>query len=188
MTPTTGNSHLFFSETNTIAYLSSGKDKEETSSGRSQGSPHNSNDDFNTSDDEHLTKYVSLKVPENAEDSTSTSSDSDTIIMSEQEMPVDPDSDDMNVQQPQPSKKCTVGHPNGRTKPPAHDFKLPTSIQYKNIRRDHIDEECQRLGIFHKCWGPLNLQQTSHPSVRDFNDDTVIPDEQNIPEWCIMCP
>ena len=72
--------------------MSSGEDEEETSSGRSQGSPDDSDNDFNTFDDEPLTKYVSPKVPENAEDSTSTSSDSDTIIMSKQEMPVDPDS------------------------------------------------------------------------------------------------
>ena len=88
----------------------------------------------------------------------------------------------------QPPKKHKVGCPKGRAKPPACDFTLPTSIQYKNVRRDHVDEECQRLGIFYKRWVPLNPQQTSHPSVRDFNDDTMIPDEQNIPEWCIMCP
>ena len=108
--------------------------------------------------------------------------------MSEQEMPVDPDSDDIHVQQPQPLKKCKVGHLKGRAKPPARDFTLPTSIQYKNVRRDCVDEECQRLGIFYKHWVPLNPQQRLHPSVRDFNDDTIIPDEQNVPEWCIICP
>ena len=122
-----------FSETNNIAYLSSGKEKEETSSGRSQGSPDDSDDDFNTSDDEPLSKYVSQKVPENAEDTALMSSDSDTIIMFGQEMPVDLDSDNMNVQQP--PKKCKVGCPKGRAKPPACDFTLPTSIQYKNVRR-----------------------------------------------------
>ena len=63
----------------------------------------------------------------------------------------------------------------------------PHLFSTKNVRRDCVDEEYQRLGIFYKCWVPLNQQQTSHPSVCDFNDDTVIPDEQNIPEWCIMC-
>ena len=106
--------------------------------------------------------------------------------MSEQELPVEPDSDGMNVERP--PKKCKVGRPKGRAKPPACDFTLPTSIQFKNVRRDCIDEECQRLGIYYKHWVPLNPQQISHPSVRDFNDDTVIPDEQNIPGWCILCP
>ena len=133
-----------------------------------------------------LSKYVSAKVTEDAEEAGLTSSDSDTIIMSEKKMPVDPESDDMNVEQP--PKKCKVGWPKGRAKPPARDFTLPTSIQFKNVRRDRVDEECQRLGIYYKCWVPLNPQQISHPSVCDFNDDTVIPAEQDIPGRCILCP
>ena len=166
--------------------MSSDKEKQETLSGRSQGSPQNSNKDFNTSDDEPLSKYVSPTVNENDEEAGSTSSDSDTIIMSEHEMPVDLDSDVMNVEQP--PKKHKVGRPKGRAKPPAHDFILSTSIQFKNVRRDRIDKECQRLGIYYRRWVPLNPQQISHPSVRDFNDNTVIPDEQDIPGWCILCP
>ena len=164
----------------------SDEEKQETSSGRSQGSPQNSDDDFNTSDDEPLSKYVSPTVNENDEEAGSTSSDSETIIMSEHKMPVDPDSDAMNVEGP--PKKCKVGRPKGRAKPPACDFTLPTSIQFKNIRRDHVDEECQRLGIYYRRWVSLNPQQISHPSVHDFNDDTIIPDEQDIPSWCILAP
>ena len=175
-----------FSDTNTIAYLSSDEDKQETLSGRSQGSPQDSDKDFNISDDEPLLKYVSPTVNENDEEAGSTSSDSDTIIMSKHKMPVDPDSDAMNVEWP--PKKHKVGRPKGRAKPLACDFTLQTSIQFKNIRRDHVDEECQRLGIYYRCWVPLNPQQISYPSVRDFSDDTVIPDEQNIPSWCILCP
>ena len=185
-----------FSETNTIAYLSSDEEKQETSSGRSQGSPEDSEEDFNTSDDEPLSKYVSPKVNVNDEEAGSTpsdsdeagltSSDSDTVIMSEHKMPLDPDSDGMNVERP--PKKRKVGRPKGKAKPPAHDFTLPTSIQFKNVRRDRIDEECQRLGIYYRRWVPLNPQQISHPSVHDFNDDTVIPNEQDIPGWCILCP
>ena len=120
--------------------MSSIEEKDQTSSGRSQGTPDNSNDDFNTSDDEPLSKYISPKVSENVDEAGSTSSDSDTIIMPEQEIPMDPDSDDMNVQEP--PKKHKVGCPKGRAKPPARDFTLPTSIQHKNIRRDCVDEEC----------------------------------------------
>ena len=69
--------------------MSSDKEKQETSSGRSQDSPQDSDDDFNTSDDEPLSKYVSPKVTEDDEEAGLTSSDSDTIIMSEHEMPVD---------------------------------------------------------------------------------------------------
>ena len=39
-----------------------------------------------------------------------------------------------------------------------------------------------------KKWKPLNPKQKSHPSVRDIDDSTVIPDEQEVPEWCILCP
>ena len=166
--------------------MSSDKEKQETSSGRSQGSCQESDDNFNTSDDEPLSKYVSQNVNESDEERGSTSSGSDTIIMSEQEIPLDPDSDAMNVECP--PRKHKVGRPKGRAKPPACDFTLPTSIQFKNIRQDRVDEECQRLGTYYRCWVPLNPQQVSHPSVHDFNDDTVIPDEQDIPEWCILCP
>ena len=166
--------------------MSSDEEKHKTSSGRSQGSRQDSNNDFNTSDDELLSKYVSQNINESDEEAGSTSSDSDTIIMSEQEMPLDPDSDAMNVEHP--PRKQKVGRPKGRAKPPARDFTLPTSIQFKNVRRDRVDEECQRLGIYYRCWVPLNPQQVSHPSVHDFNDDTVILDEQDIPEWCILCP
>ena len=44
-----------------------------------------------------------------------------------------------------------------------------------------------RLGIIYKKWKPLNLRQSSHPSVRDIDDGTVIPDKQDVPEWCILC-
>ena len=148
------------------------------------------------SDDEPLSKYVSPKVNKNDEEAGltssdsdeegSTSSDSDTVIMSEHEMPLDPDSDGMNVECP--PKKCKVGRPKGKAKPPACDFTLPTSIQFKNVRRDRVDEECQRLGIYYRHWVLLNPQQISHPSVCDFNNDTIIPDEQDIPGWCILCP
>ena len=166
--------------------MSSDEEKQETSSGRSQGSRQDSDDDFNTSDDEPLSKYVSGNINESDEDGGSTLSDSDTIIISEQEMSLDPDSDVMDVECP--PRKHKVGRPRGSAKPPAHDFTLPTSIQFKNVTRDRVDEECKRLGIYYERWVPLNPEQVSHPSVRDFNDDTVIPDEQDIPEWCILCP
>ena len=29
---------------------------------------------------------------------------------------------------------------------------------------------------------------TSHVSVRDLNDDTIIPEQQEMPGWCMICP
>ena len=71
--------------------MSSDEEKQETLSGRSQGSLQDSDEDFNTSDDEPLSKYVSPKVNENDEESGLTSSD--------------PDSDGMNVEQPPKNAK-----------------------------------------------------------------------------------
>ena len=61
-------------------------------------------------------------------------------------------------------------------------------VVQRHVRRDRVDEECTRLGIVYKKWQPLNPKQKSHPSVRDIDDSTVIPDEQEVPEWCILCP
>ena len=61
-------------------------------------------------------------------------------------------------------------------------------VVQRHVRRDRVDEECARLGIVYKKWKPLNPKQKSHPSVRDIDDSTVIPDEQEVPEWCILCP
>ena len=80
------------------------------------------------------------------------------------------------------------GKPKGKAKPPTRDFSKPTSILQKNVCRDLVDEECQCLGIIYCRWVPLNPEQTSHPSVCDFDDDTVLPEQQEVPQWCIMCP
>ena len=85
-------------------------------------------------------------------------------------------------------KKCKRGRPRCPAKAPHRDFTRPTSIAQHNVRRDRIDEECERLGIYYKKWVPLNPDQTSHYSVRDYNDDTKVPEEQEVGEWCIMCP
>ena len=69
-----------------------------------------------------------------------------------------------------------------------HDFMQPTSIAQQNIRRDHIDEECEKFGIYYKKWAPLNPEQTTHCSVKDYEDNTKVPEEQELGKWCIMCP
>ena len=61
-------------------------------------------------------------------------------------------------------------------------------VVQRHVRHDRVNEECACLGIVYKKWKPLNPRQSSHPSVRDIDDSTVIPDEQDVPEWCILCP
>ena len=58
----------------------------------------------------------------------------------------------------------------------------------RNVRRDRVDEECTRLGIVYRQWKPLNPDQESHPSIMFFNEETIVPEEQKIPDWCILCP
>ena len=86
------------------------------------------------------------------------------------------------------TKRRGVGRPKGHAKAPKCDFSRPQSIWQHKVHRDRVDEECERLGIYYKIWRPLNPEQTSHISVRDVNDDTIIPEEQEIPQWCILCP
>ena len=161
-----------------------------TSSGKSGESSNEEEDGFSSSDNIPLTNLLSgTKVQSDSDsdsDNSGSSSDASTIILPSQPLPSEPDDLDMQVQSPK--KKRKIGRPKGRAKPPKRDFSRPTSILHKNVRRDMVDEECERLGIYYKRWVPLNPQQTNHPSVRDVDDDTVIPQEQDIPEWCIMCP
>ena len=82
----------------------------------------------------------------------------------------------------------TVGRPRGKVKPPSRDFLHPTSIRQHKVRCDRVDEECERLGIVYKIWQPLNPDQTFHITVRHGEDATEIPPEQEIPEYCIICP
>ena len=86
------------------------------------------------------------------------------------------------------SLKKRVGRPKGPAKPPKRDFSRPASIRQHKVRRDRVDEECERRGIYYKIWQPLNPDQTSHITVCDCADNTEIPEEQEILQWCIICP
>ena len=81
----------------------------------------------------------------------------------------------------QPPYKCYMGQPEGKAKPHTGDFSTPGSILQKNVRRNRVDEECIRLNIVYKKWKLLNPNQKSHVTIRDFNDATEVPDEQEIP-------
>ena len=61
-------------------------------------------------------------------------------------------------------------------------------IVQRHVRRDRVDEECAHQGIVYKKWEPLDPEQDSHASVMDATDTTIIPDKQDIPSWCILCP
>ena len=190
-----------FSDTPTVRFLSSdgevsSSDKESrkssdrgTSSGKSAPSS-NEEDGFSSDDNLPLSNLVSAAKAQSEKDSDSdnseSTSDASTIILPSRAPPSEPDESNMEVDNP--IKKRKVGRPKGRTKPPRRDFSRPTSILHKNVCRDMVDEECERLGIYYKRWTPLNPEQTSHPSVRELDDDTVVPEEQEIPKWCIMCP
>ena len=98
---------------------------------------------------------------------------------------------DMEVPVPSTSDTGTVwrhGRPRGKAKPHTGDFTAPQSILQKNVRRDRVDEECIRLNIVYKRWRPLNPNQKMHLTVRDVEDSTEIPEEQEIPQWCVLCP
>ena len=166
----------------TVAYLSS----DDSSSGKSTKTPGptaaSDSDELDSDDSDNLPivhyHKIAKKLDTSSESSSWDSSDSEPL---------------------QKYKRDTGGSSNGTKKEvlislramlklPNHDFSRPKSIHQHKVRRDRVDEECERLGIYYKIWQPLNPQQTSHISVCDVNDNTVIPEEQEIPQWCILCP
>ena len=126
-------------------------------------------DDFDSSDQEPLSKYVvkhfgspefeSEPIPITPGQPTSTS----------------------NEQQKR-------GRPRGCAKPKSKEYFTGFNIVQWHVCRDRVDEECAERGIVYKRWEPLDPNQDSHPSVMDVADSTIIPDAQHIPEWCILCP
>ena len=165
----------------TVAYLSS----DGTSSGKStktakeKSSAAPDSSDWDSSDEEPLIKYT---IPSKDTDSSTESSSSSS------------EEDDKRRKRSKKrkananSERCSVGRPRGRAKPPSCDFSKPTSIRQHKVGRDRVDEECARLGIVYKVWWPLNPEQTCHIAVRPLDDPTEIPPEQEIPQYCILCP
>ena len=145
----------------TVAYLSSGG----TSSGKSHGSSSSESDSFVSSDDEPLSKYKKQQV------------DKDNADIPSQEVATEP-----------PTTIRKRGRPKGPAKAPKRQSAKPTSVSHQNVRRDMIDEECARLGIYYRRWKPMNPEQTSHISVRELFDETEVPKEQELGKWCLLCP
>ena len=129
-----------------------------------------SSDNYDSSDDEPLSKYVVKRSmsPEFDNDNITTQSNS--------------------KHSKKPSDDRRRGRPKGRAKPKNESYLSGFKIVQRHVRRDRVDEECALKGIVYKKWEPLHPDQDSHPSVRDINDETIIPDEQEIPQWCILCP
>ena len=160
----------------TVAYLSS----DGTSSGKStKTAKEKSSAAPDSSDEEPLIKYT---IPSKDTDSSTESSSSSS------------EEDDKHRKYSKKrkananSERRSMGRPRGRAKPPSCDFSKPTSIRQHKVRRDCVDEECARLGIVYKVWWPLNPDQTCHITVRPLDDPTEIPPEQEIPQYCILCP
>ena len=130
-------------------------------------------ENFDSSDEEPLSKYVVKRSnsPEfdNNSDNQATSSSLPTNASAA-------------------STERRRGRPKGRAKPKTDKYMSQFRVVQRHVRRDRIDEECASKGIVYKKWEPLDPDQESHPSVRDVNDETIVPEEQNIPDWCILCP
>ena len=80
------------------------------------------------------------------------------------------------------------GRPRGQAKPKTEQYMLEFKIMQRHVRCDRVDEECACQGIVYKKWEPLHPDQDSHTSVMDATDTTIIPEDQEIPSWCILCP
>ena len=80
------------------------------------------------------------------------------------------------------------GRPRGKVQPRKQFQTAGFNKSQRNVRRESVDEECARLGIVYRRWKPLNPNQESHPSIMFYDDDTVVPEEQKVPDWCILCP
>ena len=126
-------------------------------------------DDFDSSDEEPLSKYVVVKYSGSPE-------------LEPEPIPVTPG---QPVSTSNEQRKR--GRPRGRAKPRSKEYFSGFNIVQQHVRRDRVDEEYAERGIIYKKWEPLDPNQDSHPSVMDVADSTVIPDAQDIPEWCIFC-
>ena len=129
-----------------------------------------SSEEYESSDEEPLSKYVVKR-------SLSPDFDNDTETPGTGKKSRKGDSHDRRR-----------GRPRGRAKPKSDSYMSEFRIVQRHVRRDRVDEECTSKGIVYKHWEPLDPDLDSHPSVRDVDDETIIPEQQNIPNWCIMCP
>ena len=129
-------------------------------------------DNYDSSDDEPLAKYVKRSNSPEFDNNTDNQGTSSSLPTNASVA----------------STERRRGRPKGRAKPKTEKYMSEFRIVQRHVRRDRVDEECAMKGIIYKKWEPLDPDQDSHPSVRDVNDETIVPEEQNIPDWCILCP
>ena len=86
------------------------------------------------------------------------------------------------------SRAGKLGRPRGKARPRVINFNNPKAIKAVNFRRDNVDEDAARRGVIYQRWRAAYGHITSHVSVRDLNDETIIPAEQEMPGWCMLCP
>ena len=98
------------------------------------------------------------------------------------------ESDDDEAHSDPGSRAGKLGRPRGRARPRVINFNHPKAIKAVNFRRDNVDEEAARRGVIYQRWKNEFGHITSHVSVRDFNDETIIPEQQEMPGWCMICP
>ena len=60
-------------------------------------------------------------------------------------------------------------------------------LNQRSVRSDGVDEECAEAGIVYRRWMP-DPERDSHLSIRPFLDNSILPEEQNIPGHCLLCP
>ena len=135
---------------------------------------------------EHTTAYLLLDS-EKAVTSEYDSSDEEPLSKYVKKSPKGVSSGE-NVVNETSSKQKGRGRPRGKAAVKDRDFSKPTSIKQKHVRRDRVDEECARLGIVYKQWMPLNPEQTEHASIFPVAATNFIPEQQDIPNWCMLCP
>ena len=156
--------------------MSSGKS---TKTAKEKSSAPADSSDWDESDDKPLIKY---SIPSKDDDSSSESSSSSSEEDNKHRKGLNKRKADANTE------KHSVDRPRGRAKVPSRDFSKPTFIRQHKIRCDRVDEECVRLGIVYKVWQLLNPDQTCHITVHPVDNSTEIPPEQEIPQYCILCP
>ena len=60
-------------------------------------------------------------------------------------------------------------------------------LHQHSVCSDGVDEECAEKGIVYRRWVP-NPELDIHMSIRPFLDSTVVPDEEKVPGYCMLCP
>ena len=129
-------------------------------------------EDYDSSDDEPLSKYVKRSNSPDVDNNTDNQRTSSSLPTNASAA----------------STERRRGRPKGKAKPKTDKYMSEFRVIQRHVRRDRVDEDCASQGIIYEKWIPLDPDQESHPSVRDVNDDTIVPEEQTIPAWCILCP